>query len=99
MDDALPAADTKTSPPTTTASPSQTSTAASEPLRASTPSTADNSRHVADMDRPPPPPPGGMYDNTPTTPKGLIFPKGNWVTDVCEGDVDSRASTFRGPGG
>ena len=99
MDDALPAADTKTSPPTTTAPPSRTSTAASEPLRASTPSTADNSRHVADMDRPPPPPTGAMYDNTPTTPKGLISPKGMSVTDVCEGDVDSRASTFRGPGG
>jgi hypothetical protein len=76
MDDALPGADSKTSPPTATAPPAQTSTTASEPLRASTPSTADNTRHVADMDRPPPPPPGGMYDNTPTTPKGLISPKG-----------------------
>jgi len=72
MDD-TPATDTKTSssPPPTTAAPPRTET-----LRASTPSTADTNRHVADMDRPPPPPPGGMYDNAPTTPKGLIPPNG-----------------------
>ena len=99
MDDGLSAADTKTSLPPTTAPPPSTTTVANESLQDSTPnSPGDNAQHVADMDRPPMPH-GVVYDNTPMTPKGLIASE--MRTDVvCEGDVDSRASTtFRGPGG